>query len=128
MLFLAARILDYDTADEIRALLLEKLHEKDWVPLIRSFRLNCYEQALSGAGNIMEMEQAISMMTRLEDRAPYIRGDIFLFDDYALSLVFGDSESLFTGIRAGIVYEPRVTEPLRKLDAFCQSISDCLIE
>jgi hypothetical protein len=128
MLFLAARILDYDTADEIRALLLEKLHEKDWVPLIRSFRLNCYEQALAGAGNIGEMEQAISMMTRLEDRAPYIRGDIFLLDDYALSLVFGDSESLFTGIRAGIVYEPGVSEPLRKLDAFCQSVSDCLIE
>lgn len=128
MLFLAARILDYDTADEIRALLLEKLHAKDWVPLIRSFRLNCYEQALAGAGDISEMEQAISMMTRLEDRAAYIRGDIFLFDTHAVSLVFGDSDSIFTGMRAGIIYEPSVSEPLRKLDAFCQSVSDCLIE
>lgn len=128
MLFLTARILDYDTADEIRALLLEKLQAKGWWPLIRSFRLNCYEQALAGLGHVEEMEQAISMTTRLEDRTPYIRGDIFLFDDYALSLVFGDSESLFTGVRAGIVYDPAVTEPLRKLDAFCQSVSDCLIE
>lgn len=128
MLFLAARILDYDTADEIRSLLVEKLHAKGWLPLIRSFRLNCYEQALAGAGDIGEMEQAISMMTRIEDRAAYIRGDIFLFDEYALSLVFGDAESLFTGIRAGIVYEPGAAEPLRKLDAFCQSVSDCLIE
>ena len=128
MLFLAARILDYDTADEIRALLLEKLQAKGWTPLIRSFRLNCYEQALAGAGDIGEIEQAISMMTRLEDRTPYIRGDIFLLDDHALSLVFGDAESLFTGMRAGIIYEPEVTEPLRKLDAFCQSVSLCLIE
>jgi C4-type Zn-finger protein len=74
------------------------------------------------------MEQSIAMSTRLEDRAPYIRGDVFLLDDHTFSLVFGDSESLFTGIRAGIIYEPHVTEPSRKLDAFCQTVSDCLIE
>ncbi len=128
MLFLASRILDYDTADEIRFLLLEKLHERQWKPLIRSFRLNFYEQALSGAGDAVEMEQAISMSTRLEDQTAYIRGDIFLLDDHVFSLVFGDNASLFTGIRAGIVYQPHVTEPLRKLDAFCQSVSQCLIE
>ena len=128
MLFLASRILDYDTADEIRALLLEKLQARECRPLIRSIRLNCFKQALSGPGLVTEMEQAIAMSTRLEDRASYIRGDIFLSDDHIFSLVFGDSESLFTGIRAGIVYEPHVTEPLRKLDAFCQMVSDCLIE
>src|SRR5215212_4739758 len=128
MLFLASRILDYDTADEIRILLLEKLQGREWRPLIRSLRLGCYKQALLGTGHVAEMEQSIAMSTRLEDRAPYIRGDVFLLDDHTFSLVFGDSESLFTGIRAGIVYEPHVTEPLRKLDAFCQSISDCLIE
>jgi hypothetical protein len=128
MLFLASRILDYDTADEIRFLLLEKLHERQWGPLIRSFRRNLYEQALSGAGDAVEMEQAISMSTRLEDQAAYIRGDIFPLGDHVLSLVFGDNASLFTGIRAGIVYQAHVTEPLRKLDAFCQSVSQCLIE
>jgi hypothetical protein len=128
MLFLASRILDYDTADEIRFLLLEKLHEREWTALIRSVRLNCYKQALSDSGRVVEMEQAIAMSTRLEDRAPYIRGDVFLLDDCMFSLVFGDSESLFTGIRAGIVYEPHLTEPLRRLDAFCQNVSDCLIE
>ncbi|HEY0323584.1 MAG TPA: hypothetical protein VGC66_21685 [Pyrinomonadaceae bacterium] len=127
MLFLASRILDYDTADEIRILLLEKLQEREWRPLIRSVRLGCYKQALLGPGHVVEMEQAISMSTRMEDRAPYIRGDVFLQDDHTFSLVFGDSESLFTGIRAGIIYEPNVTEPLRKLDAFCQTVSDCLI-
>ena len=128
MLFLASRILDYDTADEIRVLLLEKLSERKWMPLIRSVRLNCYEQALSEAAHVAEMEQAIAMSTRLEDRAPYIRGDVFLFDNHIFSLVFGDSESLFTGIRAGIVYEPYISEPLRRLDGFCQTVSDCLIE
>ncbi|HEX8174197.1 MAG TPA: hypothetical protein VF543_03650 [Pyrinomonadaceae bacterium] len=128
MLFLASKILDYDTADEIRFLLLEKLHERKLAPLIRSVRLNCYEQALSEAGHIHEMEQAIAMSTRLEDRAPYIRGDVFLIDDHMFSLVFGDYDSLFTGIRAGIIYEPHLTEPLRRLDAFCQIVSDCLIE
>lgn len=128
MLFLASKILDYDTADEIRFLLLEKLREREWVPLIRSARLNCYQQALSGAGHVKEMEQSIAMSTRLEDHAPYIRGDIFLLDDYMFSLVFGDSDSLFTGIRAAIFYAPDLTEPLRRLDAFCQSVSDCLIE
>lgn len=128
MLFLASRILDYDTADEMRIRLLEKLQEREWRPLIRSVRLGCYKQALLGPGHVAEMEQSIAMSTRLEDRAPYIRGDVFLLDDHTFSLVFGDSESLFTGIRAGIVYEPHVTEPLRKLDAFCQIVSDCLIE
>lgn len=128
MLFLASKILDYDTADEIRLLLLEKLREREWVPLIRTVRLNCYTQALSGTGRVEEMEQAIAMSTRLEDQAPYIRGDVFLSDDHMFSLVFGDSDSLFTGMRAGIVYAPDLTEPLRRLDAFCQSVSDCLIE
>jgi len=40
--------LDYDTADEIRILLLEKLHEKSLRPLIRSVRLGCFKQALLG--------------------------------------------------------------------------------
>lgn len=128
MLFLASKILDYDTADEIRFLLLEKLRRREWVPLIRSIRLNCYRLALSETGHVEEMEQAIAMSTRLEDQAPYLRGDVFLLDDHMFSLVFGDSDSLFTGIRAGIVYEPQLTEPLRRLDAFCQTVSDCLIE
>lgn len=128
MLFLASRILDYDTADEIRVLLLEKLSKREWMPLIRSVRLNCYAQALSEMARVADMEQAVAMSTRLEDRAAYIRGDVFLLDDHIFSLVFGDSESLFTGIRAGIVYEPHVSEPLRRLDAFCQNVSDCLIE
>ena len=128
MLFLASRILDYDTADEIRVLLLEKLGERGLLPFIRSIRLNCYEQALSEAAHVAEMEQAVALSTRLEDRAPYIRGDVFLFDNHIFSLVFGDSESLFTGIHAGIVYEPHISEPLRRLDGFCQNVSDCLIE
>lgn len=128
MLFLASKILDYDTADEIRLLLLEKLYERELTPLIRSVRLNCYKQALPEEAHVAEMEQAIAMSTRLDDRAAYIRGDVFLLDDHLFSLVFGDSDSLFTGIRAGVIYEPHLTEPLRRLDAFCQNVSDCLIE
>jgi hypothetical protein len=128
MLFLASRILEHEVYEEARLLLLEKLQAEKWTPLIRSTRLGCYQQALLSSNHVGEMERAIAVSTSLEDHAAYIRGDIFCFDDHVFFLVFGDRESAFKGIRAGIIYEPQTTEPLRKLDAFCQKVSECLTE
>lgn len=126
MLFLASRILDYEVYEEARLLLLEKLQQENWTPLIRSTRLDCYKQALLNSNHVAEMERAIAVSTRLEDNTAYIRGDIFCFDDHVFFLVFGDRESASTGMRAGIIYEPQTTEPLRKLDSFCQKVTECL--
>ena len=128
MLFLASRVLEHEVYEETRLLLLEKLQDEKWVPLIRSTRLGCYQQALLSSNHVGEMEHAIAASTSLEDHAAYVRGDIFCFDDHVFFLVFGDKESTFNGIRAGIIYEPQTTEPLRKLDAFCQRVSECLTE
>lgn len=128
MLFLASKVLDYEVYEETRLLLLEKLQQEQWTPLIRSTRLGCYQQALLSSNRVGEMERAIATSTRLEDKAAYVRGDIFCFDDHVFFLVFGDRESSFTGIRAGIIYEPQTTEPLRKLDSFCRKVSECLTQ
>ncbi|HEX8495396.1 MAG TPA: hypothetical protein VF658_21465 [Pyrinomonadaceae bacterium] len=128
MLFLASRILEHLVDEETRLLLLEKLQEEKWIPLIRSTRLGCYQQALLSSNRVIEMERAIAASTTLEDHAAYIRGDIFCLDDHIFFLVFGDRESAFKGTRAGIIYEPQTTEPLRKLDAFCQKVSECLTQ
>jgi hypothetical protein len=128
MLFLANKVLEHEVYEETRLLLLEKLQQENWTPLIRSTRLDCYKQALLSSSHVGEMEHAIAASTRLEDNTAYIRGDIFCFDDHVFFLVFGDRESASTGLRAGIIYEPQTTEPLRKLDAFCQKVSECLTE
>jgi C4-type Zn-finger protein len=128
MLFLASKVLEHEVYEETRLLLLDKLQRENWTPLIRSTRLDCYKQALLSSNHVGEMEHAIALSTRLEDNTAYVRGDIFCFDDHVFFLVFGDRESASTGIRAGIIYEPQTAEPLRKLDAFCQKVSECLME
>jgi hypothetical protein len=123
MLFLASKILDHDVNDGARLQLLVRLQEKGMVPLIRSTRLSCYEAALSDSQRAGEMERVMALQTGQENHAAYVRGDIFCFDDYVYFLIFGDTESGSEGMRAGIVYEQRTAEPLRKLDAFCQAVS-----
>jgi hypothetical protein len=62
----------------------------------------------------------------LEAEAPYVRGELFCVEDYALYLLFGDAAGGDAGVRAGIIYERETHEPLDKLDAFCRSISEAL--
>jgi hypothetical protein len=123
MLFLASKLLDQDVNDATRLQVLVRLQEKGMKPLIRSTRLSCYEAALSDSQRAGEMERAIALQTGQEKHAPYVRGDIFCFDDHVFFLVFGDSQSGSKGTRAGIVYEQRTVEPLRKLDSFCHAVS-----
>ena len=56
-----------------------------------------------------------------EAEAPYVRGDLFFFDDYALFLIFGDAET-DAALRAGIVYNADAEDPARRLEAFCRNV------
>jgi hypothetical protein len=127
MLLLASRILEHELTDENRLRLLGKLQEKGFTPLIRSTRLKCYSQALADANQVEAMEQLVSASTNSDGRASYVHGDIFCFDDHVFFLLFeADEYEPKAGMRAGIVYEARTSEPLRKLNSFCQALSLCL--
>ena len=123
MLFLESKTLNYPLSTDARLALLQELHERSLVPLIRSQRLRSFENVLLGADRISEMETALAASTETTTGEPYVRGDLFSFDDYILFLVFEDDDS----IRAGIVYEANTPEPFRKLDSFCQDLRNLLI-
>jgi hypothetical protein len=127
MLLLASRILEHELNDEGRLDLLKKLGEREFTPLIRSTRLNFFEQTLADAKQIPEMERLVlSASGGADEQASYVHGDIFCFDDHVFFLLFADAVYGSASMRAGIVYEPRTAEPLRKLNTFCQTISLCL--
>jgi hypothetical protein len=126
MLFVESKTLKHSVDSAARMALLERLQEKGLTPVIRSVRLNCYEQALLGPDRVKEMERAVNVWTENEDERPYIRGDLFCFDDYVLFLIFGDERDEVRGVRAGIVYGTEMLEPLKKLDAFCRNVSGAI--
>jgi len=126
MLFVESKTLKQDVDSETRMALLKKLQEKGMTPLVRSTHLNCFEQALLGPDRVDEMESAVAAWTETEDERPYIRGDVFCFEDFVLFLIFGNDEGEAALMRAGIVYGAEMLEPMKKLDAFCRNVSDAL--
>jgi hypothetical protein len=124
MLFIENKTLSYAVNGPKRIQLLEKLQEKDLIPLIRSARLNCFDRALLGPGRIAEMESAIASWTESENLEPYVRGDVFCLSDHVFFLVFDDNTGDAPLIRAGIVYEAGTDEPFRKLDSFCRDVRE----
>ena len=117
MLFLESKTLNHSLDTAARLALFQELQECKLVPLIRSHRLRSFEDVLLGVDRISEMESALAASTESTTGEPYVRGDLFCFDDYILFLVFEDDS-----IRAGIVYEATTPEPFRKLDSFCHDI------
>ncbi|HEX8709784.1 MAG TPA: hypothetical protein VF723_16200, partial [Pyrinomonadaceae bacterium] len=128
MLFLSSRILEHELSDEARLRLLGKLQERDFTPLIRSTRLNCYEQALLASNQSAELERLIAASINSDEQISYVQGELFCFDDHTFFLLFDDLENGSRGMRAGIVYEAQTAEPLRKLNVFCQTVGLCLAE
>lgn len=126
MLLLASRILEHELDQGGRLRLLERLQERGFTPLIRSARLSCFEQAVADSMQVEEMERLIAASLDSDAQAPYVRGDIFCFADHVFFLLFGGQEAGAARVRAGIVYERRTQEPLRKLNFFCQTISLCV--
>ncbi|HEU4836390.1 MAG TPA: hypothetical protein VFS90_18315 [Pyrinomonadaceae bacterium] len=123
MLFLESKTLNgaVDTAGRIA--LLQQLQERNFVPLIRSHRLRCFEDVVPGMDHVNELETALANSTESTTGEPYVRGDLFCFQDYILFLVFEDDDST----RAGIVYDAHTPEPFRKLDSFCHDVHSLLM-
>src|SRR5215217_7317779 len=124
MLFLESKTLNHPLDITARLALLQELQDRSLVPLIRSHRLRTFEDVLLGADGISEMETALAASTESTTGEPYVRGDLFSFDDYILFLVFEDDDS----IRAGIVYDGNTPEPFRKLNSFCDDIRSLLTQ
>ena len=126
MLFIESKISSRRVDAQSRLQLLEKLQDKGLVPLIRSARLHCFELALMSPDRVPEMERAIAAQARVEMDAPYVRGDLFCFEDFVLFLIFGDEDEGVSGMRAGIVYEAETQAPLLSLDSFCRNVREAL--
>src|ERR1700752_2502190 len=127
MLFLQSKALNHSLSTDARLALLQELQERSLVPLIRSQRLRSFESVLLDVDRVGEMETTLAASTESTTGEPYLRGDLFCFDDYILFLVFEDDDDPISFIRAGIVYEANTPEPFRKLDSFCQDIRNLLI-
>src|SRR5256714_3312999 len=125
MLFLESKALNYAVDVNGRIRLLQDLQERNMVALIRSHRLRCFEDVLLNADHVKEMETALASSNDSTLEEPFVRGDLFCFEDYILFLVFEDEED--ASVRAGIVYEAHTLEPFRKLDAFCQDVRSLLV-
>lgn len=126
MLFLESKALNYPTDAAARTRLLQELQERGIVPLIRSYRLRCFEDVLLGLDHVSEMEATLASSNDSTLAEPFVRGDLFCFQDYILFLVFEDDDD--SVVRAGIVYEARTPEPFRKLDSFCHEVRSLLAQ
>ncbi|HEV2913620.1 MAG TPA: hypothetical protein VGX92_10095 [Pyrinomonadaceae bacterium] len=126
MLFIESRISNHRVEAQSRLQLLEKLQDKGLIPLIRSARLHCFELALMSPERAPDMERAVAAQATIENDAPYVRGDLFCFEDFVLYLIFGDEDEAVSGMRAGIVYEAETQAPLLSLDSFCRNVREAL--
>ena len=120
MLFLETKALNYTVDGNSRIRLLQELQDEGLTPLIRTTRLRFFEDVLLSVDRISELESALTSAQSTIDE-PFVRGDLFCFDDHLLFIVF-DDDSAENVVRAGIVYEPHTPEPFRKLDSFCDDI------
>lgn len=125
MLFLESKLLNHALDTAGRTTLLKELQDREIVPLIRSHRLRCFEDVLLNHDHVNEMETALASSTESTIGEPFVRGDLFCFQDYILFLVFEDDDD---ALRAGIVYGAHTAEPFRKLDSFCHEVRDLLLQ
>jgi hypothetical protein len=128
MLFLETKALNHAAGGNARMRLLEQLQEQGLTPLIRSTRLRFFEDVLLAADHISEVEQSLASFDESTISGPFVRGDIFSFQDYVLFLLLDDDDAAGEQVRAGIVYEPRTPEPFRKLDSFCEQVRNLLAQ
>jgi hypothetical protein len=124
MLFVESRTADTGIERRLRTPLLEALQGRGLVPLIRASRLHFFEQATSGAERARELERLLAERAEAVGEEPYVRGDVFLFEEFAHYLIFGDG----AGLRAGIVYDAGTDAPEEKLEAFCRNVSEAFEE
>src|SRR5919205_427055 len=104
MLFVESRTAELSVERGLRTAILEALKRHGHVPLIRSARLHFFEQAAGGAEHARELERALDERAAAEGEEPYVRGDLFCFEEFVHYLIFGDGFG-GSGLRAGIVYD-----------------------
>lgn len=109
-----------------RITLLEKMRQHDLIPVIRSARLDCFENTFSRTDGIAEIETALAGWSDNASEEAFMRGDIFCRRDHVFFLVFDNDAHDEPLVRGGIVYDDRTPEPFRKLDLFCQQVLDLL--
>ncbi|HEX5875091.1 MAG TPA: hypothetical protein VFY60_10625 [Pyrinomonadaceae bacterium] len=124
MLFLESKTLNHSVDADARTRLLRELQEREMVPLIRSHRLRFFEDVLLNVDHVSEIEKTLATTNDSTIGEPFVRGDLFCFQDYVLFVVFEDDDP---HVRAGIVYEARTPEPFRKLDSFCHEVRNLLV-
>ncbi|MCA1626722.1 MAG: hypothetical protein LC742_01990, partial [Acidobacteria bacterium] len=112
-----SRALEYFVDAAMRVSLLEKLREIGIVSLIHSSRQHLFALALHGSENIRELEQTLIQNAEM----PYVRGDLFCFEDFAYFLLFGDA-----GLRAGVVHCGGEEDSQHRLDDFCRNVVEAL--
>ena len=104
MLFLETKALNYTVDGNSRIRLLQELQDEGLTPLIRTTRLRFFEDVLLSVDRISELESALSSAQSTIDE-PFVRGDLFCFDDHLLFIVF-DDDSAENVVRAGISLVP----------------------
>ncbi|HEX8146714.1 MAG TPA: hypothetical protein VF591_06015 [Pyrinomonadaceae bacterium] len=126
MLFVESRTADLNVERDLRTPVLEALRRRGFVPLIRSARLHFFEQAAAGPEHARELERALEERAAAEGEEPYVRGDVFCFEDFVHYLIFGDGVG--AGLRAGVVYDAETVAPAERLEAFCLSVGEAYDE
>jgi hypothetical protein len=126
MLFIESRTAGRAVPGPQRIAVLERLQDRGLVPLIRASRLYCFEQALTGASRVGELERLVAEWAEAEGEAPYVRGDVFCSEDHAYFLVFGEAGEGAAPLRAGVVYDAGTDEPAEKLEAFCRDVREAV--
>jgi hypothetical protein len=126
MLFVESRVLDQKVDGAARTSLLDRLEDRGLTPLIRTSRLHLFDLALLKSERARDMESAVASRADIEGDAPYVRGDLFCFRDYAHFLIFGDADAASPGVRAGLIYEADTPDPEQRLEEFCQNVADAL--
>src|SRR5688572_31534342 len=111
MLFLESKTLNYAVDGDARTRLLQQLQERELAPLIRSTRLRFFEDVLLNVDQVRDVESSLASWKETTIDEPYVRGDLFCFDDYVLFLIFEQEDVAF--LRAGIVYDANTPEPFR---------------
>ena len=128
MLFLETKALNHAAGANERTRLLQHLEEQGLTPLIRTTRLRFFEDVLLGPDHISEAEKSLASYDESTIEGPFVRGELFSFQDYILFLLFDEDDAAGELVRAGIVYEPRTPEPFRKLDSFCEQVRNILAQ
>ncbi|PYS85126.1 MAG: hypothetical protein DMF67_02400 [Acidobacteria bacterium] len=127
MLFIESKTAELSVEKSLRAHVLEALQERGLVPVIRASRLYFFEQALSGAEGVRELEQSVAEWSDREGDVPYVSGDVFCFDDCAHFLIFGGDADAGRGLlRAGVIYDAETGDPAGRLEAFCRNVQEAL--